>query len=476
MRIQFCFFFLAFLIPASPLQAQLSVDSANVDSISKDTSMVRIESITLIGNKVTKDHIIYRELTFHVLDTLPNAELDAIFRRSEENLLNTSLFNSARITRLRDGSGINVYIIFTERWYIFPLPIFEIAERNFNVWWKTKDFSRVVYGGVLTWNNFRGRNETVATTIRLGYTQRISFYYNIPYINKKQRSGLSFGFAYARNHQTGYATINDEIVNYKNEELFARHERGASITYSHRRDLYESHALEAAYRYAEVLDTVTRLNSEYFADNKSSTEYFSLRYLFKSDHRDLVTYPLKGNYFDLELAKIGFSFLNDDIDIAYVMARYKKFWELKHGFYAAAALTGKVSGNQFQPYYNTKALGYGKEYLRGYEYYVIDGQQFFLLKTNLKYRLLAERVLHASFIPLSKFNVIPFAFYLNIYGDAGYVRDKQFSELNTLVNSWQYSGGAGIDFVTYYDLVLRFEYSVNKLGESGFFLHFTAPI
>ncbi len=117
-----------------------------------------------------------------------------------------------------------------------------------------------------------------------------------------------------------------------------------------------------------------------------------------------------------------------------------------------------------------------KMYLRGYEYYVIDGQRFILLKTNLKFRLLAERVVHASFIPLNKFNVIPFAFYMNLYGDAGYVRDRQFSELNPLVNNWQYSGGAGIDFVTYYDLVFRLEFSVNKLGESGFFLHFTAPI
>jgi len=103
-------------------------------------------------------------------------DLEAVFRRSEENLLNTSLFNSARITRLQNGNEIDVYIIFTERWYIFPLPIFEIAERNFNVWWKSKDFSRVVYGGVLTWNNFRGRKEEIGATIRLGYTQRISFF------------------------------------------------------------------------------------------------------------------------------------------------------------------------------------------------------------------------------------------------------------------------------------------------------------
>lgn len=464
------------LVFGNGLHAQIISRSPAPDSISVDSSYSRVASITLIGNKLTKDHIIYRELSFKISDTIANKDIEAIFRRSEENLLNTSLFNSARITRLQNGRDLNVYIIFTERWYIFPLPIFEIAERNFNVWWQTKDFSRVVYGGVLTWNNFRGRNEQIGATIRLGYTQRISFFYKIPFINKKQRSGLNLGFAYSRNHQTGYATLNNEILHYKDEDKYARTETGASISYTHRADLYESHLLEAGYRYAKVLDTLLFLNQDYFAAKKTSTKYFSLRYLFKSDHRDLVTYPLKGSYFDVEVAKIGLPFLQDDVNIYSISSRYKKFWELTRAVYFSTGLTAKYAGNEFQPYYNLRALGYGNDYLRGYEYYVIDGQKFALLKTNLKYRLLGERIVHLSFIPLSKFNVIPFAFYLNLYGDAAYVSDNQFSKSNSLVNDWQYSGGAGIDFVTYYDLVLRMEYSINKLGESGFFLHFTAPI
>jgi len=266
------------------------------------------------------------------------------------------------------------------------------------------------------------------------------------------------------------------LSNYKNEEKYARAETGASISYTHRADLYETHLLEGAFRYAEVLDTVVHLNNDYFAEGKTNTKYFSLRYVFKSDHRDIVNYPLKGNYFDVELSKVGLPFLNDKVNIYSITSRYKKYWTLPYGFYFSSGITAKVSGNEFQPYYNTKALGYSTEYLRGYEYYVIDGQGFGLLKTNLKYKLLGERVVRADFIPLSKFNVIPFAFYLNLYGDAGYVKDKQFSKFNSLVNTWLYSGGAGLDFVTYYDLVFRFEFSVNKLGESGFFLHFTAPI
>jgi len=34
-----------------------------------------------------------------------------------------------------------------------------------------------------------------------------------------------------------------------------------------------------------------------------------------------------------------------------------------------------------------------------------------------------------------------------------------------------YTGGFGIDMKTIYDIILRFEYSFNQKGESGFFFH-----
>ena len=42
-------------------------------------------------------------------------------------------------------------------------------------------------------------------------------------------------------------------------------------------------------------------------------------------------------------------------------------------------------------------------------------------------------------------------------------------------NEFLYGYGLGIDFVTYYDIVFRVEFSANKFGETGLFLHFNAP-
>lgn len=58
----------------------------------------------------------------------------------------------------------------------------------------------------------------------------------------------------------------------------------------------------------------------------------------------------------------------------------------------------------------------------------------------------------------------------------GYVtRDSNTPYNNTLEGNFLYGWGVGLDLVTYYDNIFRLEYTINKFGESGFFLHFGAP-
>jgi len=42
---------------------------------------------------------------------------------------------------------------------------------------------------------------------------------------------------------------------------------------------------------------------------------------------------------------------------------------------------------------------------------------------------------------------------------------------NLFNNKLMYTWGAGFDVVSIYDLVFRFEYSFNQLGENGLYLH-----
>ena len=152
----------------------------------------------------------------------------------------------------------------------------------------------------------------------------------------------------------------------------------------------------------------------------------------------------------------------------------KKFWHVNKNWYYAAALSGRFSKASELPYLFQAALGYGSDYVRGYEYNVYKGYHFVLLKTNLKYRLISERVYKMDWLKVEKFNTIPYALYVNFIFDAGYMMNQANESLritNTLPG-W----GIGLDYVTYYSMVLRAEYSFNKLGKSDLYLHFVIPI
>jgi hypothetical protein len=49
-----------------------------------------------------------------------------------------------------------------------------------------------------------------------------------------------------------------------------------------------------------------------------------------------------------------------------------------------------------------------------------------------------------------------------------YAKEKYANNLN---NTFLYTGGVGIDILTFYDLNIRIEYSFNQLNKNGLFLH-----
>ncbi|MBO9683259.1 MAG: hypothetical protein J7502_11425, partial [Flavisolibacter sp.] len=54
--------------------------------------------------------------------------------------------------------------------------------------------------------------------------------------------------------------------------------------------------------------------------------------------------------------------------------------------------------------------------------------------------------------------------------NSGYVYKTSRGE-NNLTNRFIYSGGIGLDVVTYNDFVIKIEWSFNRLGENGLYLH-----
>lgn len=438
-----------------------------------------INSITIKGNKVTRDHIITREIPFATGDTIGENILTAKLANTQQNIMNTALFNFVDVERKDiDSIRTDIYINVTERWYIWPVPIFQIEERNFNTWLDSKDLSRATYGFDIYHDNFLGRKQALNIKLRTGYTQLLGLAYRIPYLDKKQRHGVGFAIGYSQNHEMFYATINNGLLFYKDTENFVKKEFSARVNYSYRHKIYNNHFIEARYYTGEIQDTLSILSEDYpyYSDNKNFMSFLSLDYLFRRDRRNYKYYPLKGYYFDFQVTKYGLGLLkNEVLDVTQLHVSYKKYWQLSNRFYAATSLKGKLSGNSHQPYSVMKAFGYNT-YVRGYEYYVVDGYNYGLVKAGFTYEIVKPKTYKLPLIKLEQFSKFYYALYARVFTDLGYVDNMVNNNVNRLSNTLLFGTGAGIDIVTYYDGVLRIEYSFNKLGQSGFFLHLTAPI
>jgi len=221
-------------------------------------------------------------------------------------------------------------------------------------------------------------------------------------------------------------------------------------------------------------DTLLDLNPSFAPYTR--TQYFTISYKFENDRRDYKTYPLSGHYLSLELEKKGLGLLrNEAPDLFNFKVSLRKYWPLYPRFYFSCAFFGRISKGDHSSYFAEQGLGYGSETVRSYEYYVVDGLNYGLLKTQLKYQLMKTKILHLRFLPLSKFNTIPIAFYINLFYDGGYITKYPINSADKLANRYLYGGGMGLDFVTYYDQVIRLDYAVNMFFEQGIFLHFTSP-
>ncbi|RLD64597.1 MAG: hypothetical protein DRJ01_00295 [Bacteroidetes bacterium] len=447
--------------------------SNNIDA-SIDTNQIIISNIYIKGNKVTKKRIVLRELKFKENDTISKNNLAKLIKRSKENLLNISLFNYVSIkTSFVNKSNINIFINLEERWYLWPYPIFEHADRNLSSFIHNKDWDRINYGLFVLKNNFRGRNEILKIKARYGYKEQYLINYKIPYIDKKGKNGIETNFAYFRQKEIAFNTINNKLQFYQSDN-YIREIIDASVSYSYRPRWDNSHLFKLEYKNVSITDTITILNSDYLGDRRDNIFYFNFVYRFTSDKRDSKVYPLKGYVYRISATKFGL-FKNPDVNIFYLDAVYSKYCKISNKFYFNSGLKIKKSLKNDNIYFEKQALGYD-DFLRAFEYNVIDGNDFFLFRNNFKYELVKPRIKQYEFIPSSKFNKIHYSVYLNLFFDSGYVNDNIYDVSNTMVKEFLYSGGIGIDFVTYYDKIIRFEYSVNKFGNNGFFIHFGAPI
>jgi outer membrane protein assembly factor BamA len=434
---------------------------------------VVVGDIVVEGNHRTRTGIIMREMAIRKGDTLSAEALKEKMEIDRRKVINTNLFITVDLLTRANADSIHtdIRIVVKERWYLIILPVFQLADRNFNEWWyeRKRDLSRTTYGVYMSYGNVTGRADKLRFLAEFGFIPKFEIAYTLPYIDKAQKTGITVGTSYSINKTTAFRTWRDKLQ-YFNSEDINRERLVSYISITRRNKYYTFHSADLRWSQTSISDTIAALNPNYLLKGRTRQRYLQLTYTFSYDKRDNAQYPLLGQTLGLQVSKTGLLPF-DDVNMLSMYGSYRKFIPLGKKWYFNTGLRGRLSFPKRQPYIQTIGLGYRNDLVRGYELYVVDGQDYALLKNELKYKLFSFQK-HFSFIPVRQFNTLPLAAYINTFADAGYVKNSypEFSSTK-LGNSMLYGAGAGIDVVTFYNIVARFNLTVNGNGEKRFFFN-----
>lgn len=437
-----------------------------------------IKDIQIIGNKKTKEAIILRELDLKKGDCFPLTELNTVFERNQNQILNSGLFTIVKlnIENWDDSTNqITLSITVRETWYFYPIPIFELADRNFNVWWteQNRALDRINFGVSLYHTNLTGRRDFLKVITQFGYTQKFEIEYLLPGFNKNQTLGVFTNWFFSRNREIPYQTTGNKLLFDRSEDDFQlrRLRFSAGVQYRPGIFTYQEGSLE--FHQNTVTDSVANfLNEDYFLNGKKQQRFFALQYAYIYDNRDIKPYPLSGSYFKANIRKEGLGIFDDRSTLT-LSATLAKYFKIQRKF----SLELITKGNLFfirkqQAYHNNRALGFEIDFLRGYELYVIDGMDFAYLKSSVRYELFNKHINFGKLMMLEKFRIMPLRIYLSLNSDWGIANNKFYNQNNPLDNRLLWGGGLGLDIITYYDKILQIQYSVNHLWEKGLYLHY----
>lgn len=431
---------------------------------------IHIRNIYFEGNSITKQKIIERELRYKAGDSILASEIETELKYNKKRVFNLQLFAKVEDSICFVNSNtIDITYKLNELFYWLVKPLFSLADRNINVWWYEQHhrLDRSNIGLEFIRQNFRGRNETIGGSIQLGYNKNFDLFYKIPYIDKNLKKGLSFNLNYATGREISYFTDNNKLRFFRSEHYPYQKFQG-KIAYTYRHQYASIHEINLSYNFFNISQQLFDLNKYFIGFDKRRINYFELNYIYKYNNTDIRLYPMNGIDLKTTITKRGLG-IDKDINQFSAGAEMSYYKPINKLFSTAFVFRGRLSFPQQQPYYFNHALGFKNDYLRGYEYYVIDGSHFGLLRSNVRLKII-DRILHQRLLKIVEF--IPIKLYGKVFDDIGYVYNKY--QNNSALNNKILNGyGVGLDLLLSYYVKLRIEYSFNHLNQNSLFLHST---
>lgn len=439
---------------------------------------VRIASIELEGNKRTKAALIYGELAVEVGDTLLLADLQPALERSRRYLINTLLFRSVQVNIATwQGDSVGIKVVLQESWYFFPLPQFELADRNFNVWWTrhNRSLQRTNIGLWLYWRNISGYNDLFKAIVQFGYTRKFELDYTLPPLGQRRRLGFNINALYSDNKEIAYATADHQLVFYNDYDSPQRQYQRirGRLEVFYRPTLFQWHRLSLYFLHLRISPEAFALNPDFFQHQATLQRSFNLQYSYRLDRRDIQAYPLKGYTLEAYLLKRGLGIF-DELNQweAWLSAGYHQPFGQRWSLGLRAQ--GQYRYSPQRPnYYNNRAMGFYDRYVRGYQYYVIDGQSYALAQADLNFRLLHYKLPLFKKAPSPYLQFLPIQLHLRYHLDYGYVWNAYATAADIGANTHLVGTGLGLDVVLYaYNIIFQLEFTMNRNWEKGLYLRY----
>jgi len=400
-----------------------------------------VSKIVVVGNETTRDYVILREMSLKVGAPLDSLAMDL----DRKHIYSLQLFNKVDLDYTAEGNQATVFVRVSERWYVFPIPIFGF---------KYRDLKKPFYGVALIHQNFRGRNEKIMASAVFGYDG----WFNLAYQNPKLTSDDDIflrshvGFSHVRNQNTSEGEYDQRVY-------------AGSLTVGKRYGLYKMLLGFAGYDQWEVSDpqpgwTVAPSGKDHF---------ITLGALFLYDRRDIREYATAGEYMAITATKYGLG--ESDVNLFRYGIDVRDYEPLGNGVSICGRIFGSFLSGGLSPTYLHEYFGHGDR-IRGYYSTVLEGEDILGSSVELRVPILKPRYETVSipFLP-PEFSVWRYGLYAGIFADAG---TTWFRTDQVLEGPWYAGYGAGLQFLLPYSFVLRTEYAFNQHGRGQFVLGFGA--
>lgn len=447
----------------------------------KDSSIL-IKLVNISGYKHTKVHIIGRQLSISEGDVFKSKKSleEAIFF-SKQILTNTGLFREIEIVPLELKDNIYVLnVLLKEAWNFYPFPYFQLADRNFNVWWveQKRALNRVNLGVKIYHRNVLGYADALKLTLSDGYNRTYRLDYRFPYLDKSMKWGLFGKFSYQQWREINYDTKENKQLFYrKSDNTFLSNFFLSEAALTFRPAFQSVHTLIYGFQRRNIDKIIAKnLNPDYLLNGDENQQFSFLRYIYQFDDRDNRFYPWEGYFLQIEAEKSGL-FGNDGRNAFTIMGLTDIYKAINPGLSLSLGARGKYSFiRKKQPYYDNRALGFTEfTTMRGYEYYLIDGLDLAMLQTTARLLLFQGVNHYGKLVFIDAFRVQPYKVYLTLHNDWGIVNNPfSVENINPLDNKLLWSYGVGINIKLYFDMVARIEYSRNMEKGDGIFFNFNA--